>query len=253
MFDVLKADDPQFAEKSAQRFAAQDDWNDVFATKLIEILDKQDDFQARIRGQLMSAAELERLRSDIEKADGALAECGQTAAKVAASGAGLEQAQRAAACARLKSEEADRQAVLAQSRLDAAARELGAAKAKLASAREACEGEAREARSAAAHWRKAEAELAQAVGALDQARAILAQAKAEAARATAALGQAAAALKRARIWLLRCTGLAAVACLSPLAALSPWVRLHPWLYGLAGCFIGAAAWLGTLQALRRSA
>ena len=46
---ILAPNDPVLVEKTLQRLAEQDTWNDVFSTKLIELLDTNDDLKAQIR------------------------------------------------------------------------------------------------------------------------------------------------------------------------------------------------------------
>ena len=40
--DLLSPNDPELVEKTLARLTEQDTWNDVFSTKLIELLDKID-------------------------------------------------------------------------------------------------------------------------------------------------------------------------------------------------------------------
>lgn len=44
---LFKKRDPELVERTLQRFEAQDEWNDIFATKLIDVLDKIDRLQVR--------------------------------------------------------------------------------------------------------------------------------------------------------------------------------------------------------------
>jgi chromosome segregation ATPase len=54
--DVLSPNDPELVHKTLTRLDEQDRWNDVFSTKLIELLDKQDGMRSDLRHKLTSAA-----------------------------------------------------------------------------------------------------------------------------------------------------------------------------------------------------
>lgn len=53
--DLLSPNDPELVEKTLARLNEQDTWNDVFSTKLIELLDKIDQIKSEIRQRLRDA------------------------------------------------------------------------------------------------------------------------------------------------------------------------------------------------------
>jgi hypothetical protein len=53
--DLLSPSDPELVEKTLARLNEQDTWNDVFSTKLIELLDKLDQIKSEIRQRLRDA------------------------------------------------------------------------------------------------------------------------------------------------------------------------------------------------------
>lgn len=55
--DLLSPNDPELIEKTLTRLSEQDTWNDVFSTKLIELLDKIDLIKKEIRERLRNADE----------------------------------------------------------------------------------------------------------------------------------------------------------------------------------------------------
>ncbi len=62
--EILSPNDPELVEKTLKRLNEQDKWNDVFSTKLIELLDKIDDVKAEIRDSLRKAdARLQKAES----------------------------------------------------------------------------------------------------------------------------------------------------------------------------------------------
>lgn len=132
---LLHPHDPELVAKTLARLQQQDEWNDVFATKLFGILDNIDRFQASVRGHLMLPAELERIRAAAEQAAPALVALEQTQAAHARTLARLDEARaeldQAALAHRQASdslyvvigdaERANAQRAAAQERLDAAA------------------------------------------------------------------------------------------------------------------------------------
>jgi hypothetical protein len=50
--DLLSPNDPELVEKTLARIAKQDTWNDVFSTKLIELLDNIDLLKSEIRAKM---------------------------------------------------------------------------------------------------------------------------------------------------------------------------------------------------------
>jgi hypothetical protein len=54
---VLSPKDPELVEKTLARLNEQDTWNDVFSTKLIELLDNMDSIKAEMRSMLRSLNE----------------------------------------------------------------------------------------------------------------------------------------------------------------------------------------------------
>ncbi len=54
--DLVSPNDPELVEKTLARLDEQDRWNDVFSTKLIEILDRNDALKSELRQKLSKAA-----------------------------------------------------------------------------------------------------------------------------------------------------------------------------------------------------
>lgn len=62
--EIFLPNDPELVEKTLGRLNEQDKWNDVFSTKLIELLDKIDEVKAEIRESLRKAdARLQKAES----------------------------------------------------------------------------------------------------------------------------------------------------------------------------------------------
>jgi hypothetical protein len=55
--EILGPNDPKLVEMTLSRLNEQDKWNDVFSTKLIELLDKIDQIKSEIRQRLREADE----------------------------------------------------------------------------------------------------------------------------------------------------------------------------------------------------
>ena len=50
--NLLSPNDPELVEKTLARIAEQDTWNDVFSTKLIELLDNIDGLKSELRQKI---------------------------------------------------------------------------------------------------------------------------------------------------------------------------------------------------------
>lgn len=57
VFNLFSPNDPELVAKTLTRLSEQDTWNDVFSTKLIELLDKIDLIKSEIRERLRRADE----------------------------------------------------------------------------------------------------------------------------------------------------------------------------------------------------
>jgi hypothetical protein len=65
----ISPNDPQLVRTTLARLGEQDRWNDVFSTKLIELLDKHDNLRSEYRQMLSKAtSDLEAAKSDGTKA-----------------------------------------------------------------------------------------------------------------------------------------------------------------------------------------
>jgi hypothetical protein len=53
--EIFSPNDPELVEKTLGKLNEQDKWNDIFSTKLIELLDKIDEVKAEIRESLRKA------------------------------------------------------------------------------------------------------------------------------------------------------------------------------------------------------
>jgi hypothetical protein len=74
ILDLLKPSDPELVEKTLTRLNEQDRWNDVFSTKLIELLDKIDLIKSEIRDSLRKADERLRRAESVTQAESVLQE-----------------------------------------------------------------------------------------------------------------------------------------------------------------------------------
>lgn len=72
--DLLSPNDPELIEKTLARLSEQDTWNDVFSTKLIELLDKIDLIKKEIRERLRNADERLGKAESVTQAESALLE-----------------------------------------------------------------------------------------------------------------------------------------------------------------------------------
>lgn len=72
--DLLSPSDPELVEKTLARLNEQDTWNDVFSTKLIEILDKIDQIKAEIRQRLRDADKRIQRAESVTQAESILRE-----------------------------------------------------------------------------------------------------------------------------------------------------------------------------------
>lgn len=69
---LLSPNDPELVEKTLARIAEQDTWNDVFSTKLIELLDNIDSLKAEHREKLRGLqSSLDKASASLERAEGA--------------------------------------------------------------------------------------------------------------------------------------------------------------------------------------
>lgn len=76
--DLLSPNDPELVQKTLTRIDEQDRWNDVFSTKLIELLDKQDGMRSDLRNKLTNAAaELRATTEKLARAEGLAANAKQ--------------------------------------------------------------------------------------------------------------------------------------------------------------------------------
>jgi hypothetical protein len=64
--EILSPNDPELVEKTLVRIEEQDHWNDVFSTKLIELLDSHDFLKTEIRASKTALGEASTLASNAE-------------------------------------------------------------------------------------------------------------------------------------------------------------------------------------------
>jgi hypothetical protein len=70
--DLVSPNDPELVEKTLARIAEQDTWNDVFSTKLIELLDNIDLLKSEHRQKLRAIEALvQKASASLERAEGA--------------------------------------------------------------------------------------------------------------------------------------------------------------------------------------
>jgi uncharacterized membrane protein YdbT with pleckstrin-like domain len=139
--ELLSPSDPELVEKTLARLNEQDTWNDVFSTKLIELLDKIDLIKAEIRDRLRGADQRIQKAESVTQAESLLLE---HAARFGNASERLDAAQKAAQQASADAAEAkkhlERATNLLESarRTEAEARDLAdQARRDLCSAREA--------------------------------------------------------------------------------------------------------------------
>jgi chromosome segregation ATPase len=72
--DLLSPSDPELVEKTLARLNEQDTWNDVFSTKLIELLDKVDQIKSEIRQRLRDADKRIQRAESVTQAESMLLE-----------------------------------------------------------------------------------------------------------------------------------------------------------------------------------
>jgi len=65
LLDSVSKADPKVFELVNERLREQDKWNDVFSTKLIELLDKSDSIKAEIRQKLKAMEEASRAQAEL--------------------------------------------------------------------------------------------------------------------------------------------------------------------------------------------
>jgi hypothetical protein len=74
ILDIFKPSDPELVEKTLARLNEQDTWNDVFSTKLIELLDKIDQIKSEIRQRLRDADKRIQRAESVTQAESILRE-----------------------------------------------------------------------------------------------------------------------------------------------------------------------------------
>jgi isoleucyl-tRNA synthetase len=72
--ELLSPSDPELVEKTLARLNEQDTWNDVFSTKLIELLDKIDQIKSEIRQRLRNADKRIQRAESVTQAESILLE-----------------------------------------------------------------------------------------------------------------------------------------------------------------------------------
>lgn len=95
ILDAFRPSDPELVEKTLSRLTEQDQWNDVFSTKLIEILDKVDQLKAEIRQRLRRADERIQKAESVTQAESFLLDEAAKAEELKNKLADAEQALRA--------------------------------------------------------------------------------------------------------------------------------------------------------------
>jgi hypothetical protein len=139
--DLLSPSDPELVEKTLTRLNEQDTWNDVFSTKLIELLDKIDQVKSEIRQRLREADKRIQKAESVAQAESILmekaAQFGDASRRLEMAQAAEERASAAALNAKRSFEEAT--ATLEEAREEAVhARSMSEdASAKLRTAHEA--------------------------------------------------------------------------------------------------------------------
>jgi hypothetical protein len=71
---LLSPNDPELVQKTVDRINEQDKWNDVFSTKLIELLDKIDQIKSESRERLRKADERIQRAESVTQAESSLFE-----------------------------------------------------------------------------------------------------------------------------------------------------------------------------------
>lgn len=103
-------DDPELVKKTLARLSEQDTWNDVFSTKLIELLDKIDKVKSEIRERLSNADERIQRAESVTQAESLLlekaSEFGDASRRLELAEAAQERASLSAANAKNQLEEA---------------------------------------------------------------------------------------------------------------------------------------------------
>lgn len=77
ILDILKPSDPELVEKTLARLNEQDKWNDVFSTKLIELLDNIDRIKSETRKSLREVTERLQKAESVMQAESLLLEKAQ--------------------------------------------------------------------------------------------------------------------------------------------------------------------------------
>lgn len=118
--DLLSPSDPELVEKTLARLNEQDTWNDVFSTKLIELLDKIDQIKSEIRQRLRDADKRIQRAESVTQAESTLRE---KAAQFGDASRRLEAAQAAEERATMAALDAKRSLDKATTALDEARKE----------------------------------------------------------------------------------------------------------------------------------
>lgn len=110
ILDIFKPSDPDLVEKTLARLNEQDTWNDVFSTKLIELLDKIDQIKSEIRQRLRDADKRIQRAESVTQAESILrekaAQFGDASRRLEAAQAAEERASAAALDAKRSLEKA---------------------------------------------------------------------------------------------------------------------------------------------------
>ena len=120
--ELVSPNDPELVEKTLARLAEQDTWNDVFSTKLIELLDNIDLLKCESRERLRSVESAAQTASEsLNRAECAHKQASQSTLDAKRL---LDQSTSQLARAQSRTEEATRQVHAAEQRLAAADRRL---------------------------------------------------------------------------------------------------------------------------------
>jgi membrane protein involved in colicin uptake len=107
---LFSPNDPELVEKTLARLNEQDTWNDVFSTKLIELLDKIDQIKSEIRARLRDADKRIQRAEEVTQAESLLlkkaAEFGDASRRLEIAQAAEERASAAALDAKRSLEKA---------------------------------------------------------------------------------------------------------------------------------------------------
>ena len=141
ILDILRPNDPELVEKTLARLNEQDRWNDVFSTKLIELLDNVDTIKSETRKCLRDSTERLKNAESVMQAESLLLEkakeFGDTSQRLEFAHTAQKRARSLAEEAQTKFESASATLADAQRCEEIARRHAESAKAKLLQAREA--------------------------------------------------------------------------------------------------------------------